>query len=47
MATFIHEENIAVFTHDFDNESRLNMVSNLVFIGNRDFHNTVIFDLLN
>ena len=46
MATFIDEENIAVFPHDFDNQGSLNMVPNLIFIGNRDFHNTVIFDLL-
>ena len=46
MATFIYEENITVFTHDFDNQGSLNMVPNLIFIGNCNFHNTVIFDLL-
>ncbi|RSK22950.1 hypothetical protein D8834_04305 [Streptococcus oralis] len=46
MATFIHEKNITVFAHDLYNQSRLDMISNFVFIGNCDFHNTVIFDLL-
>ena len=46
MATFIHEENIAVFAHDLDNQGSLDMVSNFVFIGNRDLHNSVIFHLL-
>ena len=46
MATFIHEKNITVFPHDFDNQGSLNMVSNLVFIGNRDFHDTIVFNLL-
>ena len=47
MATFIYEENITVFAHDFDNQGSLNMVSNLVFIGNGNFHDTVVFHLLN
>ena len=41
----IYKENIAVFPHNFDDECGLDMVSNLVFIGNCDFHNTVVFDL--
>ena len=32
MAAFIHEENIAVFTHNLDNQGSLNVVPNLVLL---------------
>ena len=42
MATFINEENIAVFAHDLDNQGSLDMIPYLVFIGNGDFYDAVI-----
>ena len=42
----IYKENIAMFAHNLDNKRSLDMVPNLVFIGNRDFHDTIVFNLL-
>ena len=42
----IYKENIAMFAHNLDDECGLDMVPNLVFIGNCDLYDTIIFDLL-
>ena len=47
IAGAIQEDNIAVLAHDFDHEADGNSITDFVFIGNTDFEDPVVVQLLN
>ena len=46
VARLIYKENITMFTHNLDYEGGLNIVSDLIFVRNSDFNDSIVFNLL-
>ena len=42
----VNQDNVGMFPHDFHNKSNLNAVTDFVFVRDRNFKNTVVFQLL-
>ena len=43
----VNQDNVGVFPHNFHNKSNLNAITDFVFVRDRNFKDTVIFQLLN